>query len=377
MTADAGSTAVPLSRPVLVPGLRRLWRSRHHLQLGVDPVRAVVLELPDPGVARMLDLLDGTRSHRTILSQAERLGVSGSDAGTVIDHLRACGLLLSAQALLPSDLPHARRSSLATEAAALAMRPGDTRLTPAQRLRRRATARVVVTGGGPLAGAIAVTLARSGVGHVVPDFTQVAEHDETAAAIAREAPGTLTRPVRRTEASFVVQVGHHGPPALVAAGFAQRRLPHLAVSVRDGTAIVGPLVPPAGMPCLNCVDLHRRDRDPDWPELTAQLATTSGPEPCAAATVLTAAGLATGDVLTWLDGSTPASLGMSIEIDVGAPRRRSWPPHPHCPCVRRHRGRPAAPAIRPPTGPAGTDPERPRPGRPTDAADAGGGVAGQ
>ncbi|MGH3681909.1 MAG: hypothetical protein ACRDT2_16870, partial [Natronosporangium sp.] len=56
----------PLARPTLLPGLRRIWRDRHRLQLGVDPARAVTLQLPEPGTARLLDLLDGTRSERTV-----------------------------------------------------------------------------------------------------------------------------------------------------------------------------------------------------------------------------------------------------------------------------------------------------------------------
>ena len=49
-------------RPTLLPGLRRLWRDPHRLQLGTGPGRAVILELHRPGRARVLDLLDGTRT---------------------------------------------------------------------------------------------------------------------------------------------------------------------------------------------------------------------------------------------------------------------------------------------------------------------------
>jgi bacteriocin biosynthesis cyclodehydratase domain-containing protein len=101
--------------------------------------------------------------------------------------------------------------------------------------------------------------------------------------------------------------------------------------------VVGPLVPPTGGPCLNCLDLHRRDRDPAWPELAAQLA-TPGREPCAATTLLSAAGLAAGEVLRWLDGETPATVGAIVEVaGPGETRRRSWPPHPRCHCFRGSR----------------------------------------
>ena len=43
------------------PGLPRVWRGPHTLQLGTDPTRAVLIDLPDPRAAELLDLLDGTR----------------------------------------------------------------------------------------------------------------------------------------------------------------------------------------------------------------------------------------------------------------------------------------------------------------------------
>jgi bacteriocin biosynthesis cyclodehydratase domain-containing protein len=362
----------PLARPTLLPGLRRIWRDRHRLQLGVDPARAVVLELPDAGAARLLDLLDGTRSERTVIAHAGRYGIGAADARAMLAALRAAGLVLGAQSLLPHQLPDQVRRRLAGEAAALALRgrapgaggdPGngsDQPATAAQILRRRASARVVVTGHGRLAGPVALALAQSGVGHVWPALGPLPgpaaagaaaagpagpgpdrrPGPRLAATISRAAPGTRTGPLRRSEASFVVQVGATGPANLAAAGFARRRLAHLAVAVRDGTPVIGPLVPPTGGPCLNCVDLHRRDRDPEWPELAAQLAQPAD-DPCAAATLLSAAGLAAGEVLCWLDGGTPATLGASIELTgPGRLRRRSWPPHPHCSCLRRRPPRP-------------------------------------
>ncbi|HYN93471.1 MAG TPA: hypothetical protein VES42_06450, partial [Pilimelia sp.] len=162
-------TRPALPRPTLLPGLRRLWRDRHTLQLGLDPTRATVLELADPALARLLDLLDGEHTERRVLAYAVRGGVPEADARTLLDTLRAAGLVVAAHTLLPPGLPEAVKRRLTAEAAALAA-SGAAAGTPAQALRRRAAARVVLTGGGRLAAPLAVTLADAGVGHIHADL---------------------------------------------------------------------------------------------------------------------------------------------------------------------------------------------------------------
>jgi bacteriocin biosynthesis cyclodehydratase domain-containing protein len=353
----------PLARPVLVPGLRRLWRGRHRLQLGVDPSRAIVLELPGPAAARVLDLLDGTRSERQVLAAARGYGVTDRVARAMIDSLRAAGLVMGAHTLLPQTFPDPVRRRLAAEAAALALRAPDVTATPAQVLRNRAAARVLITGGGRLAGAIAVALAQAGVGHVAPLLENPADAREVAATINRLAPGARTAVLQRRDATFVVAGGRIGPAGLAAARY--HRVAHLSVTMRDGTAVIGPLVPPRGTPCLNCLDLHRQDRDPGWAGLAAQLEKAPAVEPGTAATVLTAAGIAASDVLCWLDRTDPSTLGGCVEITPdGQLRRRRWPPHPACHCTRPARRRHAPHADRPRSGhdPAPRPAPRPAPG---------------
>ncbi|MBB4737324.1 hypothetical protein BJY16_000783 [Actinoplanes octamycinicus] len=346
----------PLPRPTLIPGLTRVWRGPAELQLGLDPARAVRLELPDPRLARVLDLLDGHRPERQVLLHAAQLGVPPDEARQLLDLLHRAGLVLPAAALLPAGLPSDQRRRLTGEAAALAL--GAPLASPARVLRRRRAARVVVTGRGRLGATVAVALAEAGVGHVHPDLSGMVGpgdlagspltaadlgdplHTAVAAAIQRAAPGTEVREVRRAPVALVVQLAHDQPVALVAAGHAARRQPHLAVRIRDGAAVVGPFVPAAGRPCLHCLELHRRDRDPGWPGAPAPPGPAAG-EPCAVATVLAATGFATAEVLTFLDGGTPETLGAAVEISApGRFRRRSWKPHPGCACRRSARRNP-------------------------------------
>ncbi|HET8683987.1 MAG TPA: PqqD family protein [Micromonosporaceae bacterium] len=375
-----------MSRPVLLPGIAALWRGPRTLQLGLDPQRAVVLEFGNPATARLLPLLDGARTESAVLAEATRRGVDEADARALLDTLRSRGLVVAAHTLLPSTMPERMRGRLGGEATALALRGADAPGTPAAILRRRAGAGVKITGRGRLALPIAVALAAAGVGHLDPrldgriepgepatggltaDYVRRPREQATIEAIGRVSPGTRVGPLRRADTSFVVQVGMTAPARLHAMAYRQHRMAHLAVTMRDGTAVVGPLVPPRGAPCLNCLELHRRDRDPVWPSLAAQLATAyagaphagvlapAGPpsparpgdgvsEACPATTAFVAAGYAAAEVLRYLDGEAPHTLGVTVEISAaGVDRRRSWAAHPECDCVGRRRST-ARPAV--------------------------------
>jgi hypothetical protein len=353
-------TRTPLPRPILVPGLPRFWRRPGELQLGLDPAHGVLLQLPDPRAAGVLDLLDGRHPERLVLTRAAAMGVPATDTLALLDLLHSVGLVLPSPALLPPALPETTRHRLTCEAAALALgsagsRPGPgPDPSPARILRRRRSARIVISGRGRLGATVAVALAEAGVGHVHPELSGVVGAAEITgsplrpedvgtprriaveAAILRTAPGTGVHPVRRTPAALVVQLAHDEPPALLAAGFAARRQPHLAVAIRDGVAVVGPLVPATGGPCLHCVDLHRRERDDGWTGVPA--GSPGGAEPCAVTTLLAATAYAAGEALTFLDGGAPETLSAAVEISApGRFRRRSWVAHPACACQRRRR----------------------------------------
>ncbi len=366
----------PLPRPTLVPGLRRIWRDARTVQLGTHPTRAYLLDLPDPSAAALLDLLDGSRPERTILRHAAALGVPVKDALALLDGLREAGLVLPAPALYPAALDEDTRHRLSSEAAAIALRPlpplppatsAADPVAPAVVLRRRRAARVTVTGRGRLAAGIAVALAEAGVGHVHADVPgAVTHHDRPGsplrdadlgrpraeaigAAIRRAAPTAETRPVRRGGASLVVQLEYDQPVALLAAGYAQRRQPYLPVTIREAVPVIGPLVRAPGGPCLNCVDLHRRDRETrilDGSTAASSPATADNTgwahprpgsaeaEPCAVSTLLAATGYAAGEVLAFIDGDPSTAFGAEIEISApGRVRRRSWTSHPACFCM--------------------------------------------
>ncbi|MFF5079895.1 hypothetical protein ACFY36_22815 [Actinoplanes sp. NPDC000266] len=373
-----------MNRPLLLPGLPRVWRDDTELQLGADPARAVLLRLPDPRAAEILDLLDGTRPERLVLLRAVELGIPADQARAVLEFLHAAGLALPAAALIPRTSTGTVHQRLVGEATALAFHdrraaPIPRHVPPALRsgraptttLRRRQVASVLITGRGRLGAPIAVALAEAGVGNVWADVPGSVHEDELsggpfrkstigtprgeaiAAAVTQAMPDTNTRHPRTARPSLVVQLDHDRPAALVAAAHAARRQPHLAVTIRDGAAVIGPLVPMTGGPCLACLELHRLDRDASWPGAPRSLT----PEPCTVTTLLTATAYATAEALAYVDGDIPETLGASIEITgPGRFRRRTWPPHPLCDCS--HRPARAQRKTQPPT--EGNNTRRPR-----------------
>jgi len=342
-----------VGRPTLLPTLRRLWRDSRRLQLGTDPERAVLLELSDPSRARVLDLLDGGHTEAGVIRQAAREGIPSSETTALLAALRAAGLVLDQRAIHPRNLGAAGRHRLSTEVAALAMRRNGTN-TPAGILRRRRAASVLITGASRLAVPIACALGSAGVGHPWPEVEGVTRVTDSVPAglipadahrprgvaaveaLRRAAPDAVLTPLRPTEATFAVLAGQSAPAPVTALSLAARHLPHLAVDSRDGTMIVGPLVRPGVTPCLNCLDLHRRDRDPAWPILAAQLHTApDGYSPLAVTTALAGVAYAVAEVLRHIDGGVPRTLGATIELDEpGRERRRQWGHHPNCGCVR-------------------------------------------
>jgi bacteriocin biosynthesis cyclodehydratase domain-containing protein len=120
-------------------------------------------------------------------------------------------------------------------------------------------------------------------------------------------------------------------------------VPHLAVRVRDGTGLVGPLVIPGSSSCLECADLHRSDRDASWPAVAAQLRDTVGNAD--RATVLATAALALNQVDRVIRAvqdegdprrasDPPSTLDATLEFDVHTQSivSRRWSRHPRCSC---------------------------------------------
>ncbi|ADP78848.1 ThiF family adenylyltransferase [Pseudofrankia inefficax] len=347
-------------RPVLKPGLRRLWRDGSTLQLGVDPSRALVLPEVTPAHATALAALDGSRTHARLaqdedpatvalvhllgeaglLDDATADGPDGLEApGGPGRDLTGADRTGAREAALP-PLSATERDRLRPDLAALSLATADP--NGARRvLARRRLARVSVQGAGRVGAQVATLLAAAGVGHVVVDDAGLTGPADVApgglglddvgrpravatmAALARVArPSVLTGAAAPFRPDLLV-LAPVGLPVLrpdESLGLERRAVPHLLAGVRETTGVVGPLVVPGLTACLHCQHLHRFAADAAWPLLALQLARRAepGPDACEVTLATLVGALAAAQALAFLDAG-PAIAGRFAGPGAAAP----------------------------------------------------------
>jgi hypothetical protein len=318
-------------RPRVLPGLTVLRRRPDEIQVGLDPDRATVVGgLPESVVAAACTL----RGQRTT---EDLLGDVGPDRSALHDLLAG----LVAKGLVHDAAPAALPSRLAGEE------------NPAG----RRVAGVAVHGDGRLAISVACLLVTAGVGWVHVAARGAVQPEDTGtgyvwddvgqprasaaiAALRRVDRGVRTGPFGRRQPDLVLLTDAVVPDPGLVDRLTADGVPHLAVHIRDGVGVVGPLVIPSLTSCLRCADLHRARLDACWPGIATQLA--GRPQLADLSCTQTTAGIAAAqslDALRWGRGADrrPTTWNASVEIDVASLRSRfrGWPPHPECSCRAR------------------------------------------
>jgi hypothetical protein len=306
-----------------------LRRRPDEVQVGLDPNRATVVRGLPESVVMVLGTLHGTRTTEDLLAD---VGPHRSTLEAVLAGLVHKGLVRDADTVaLPS------------------------RLVGEDRPARRRSAAVAIHGDGRLAISIGRLLTAAGVGwvHVAArgavqpeDVGTGYEPDDVGLARASAAIQALRRVDRsvrtgrfspRRRPDLVLLTDAVVPDPDLAGRLTADGVPHLAVHVRDGLGVVGPLVVPGLTSCLRCADLHRTALDMCWPAIATQLA--GRPQLADLACTQATATFATAqalDTLRWARDSAPKpkTWNATAEIDVVSLRShfRGWRPHPECAC---------------------------------------------
>ncbi|MFJ6614546.1 ThiF family adenylyltransferase [Streptomyces sp. NPDC091289] len=372
--------------PMLKPALRRAWRGRNTVQFGVTPAHAVTLGPVDLATGSFLELLDGTRGLPLLHEEARALDLSERHVDVLLARLAEAGLLDDPRSAGPGADALRRRVDVMDRQRPDVSSLSVVRPEPGGGLRRmaaRRAMRVQVRGAGRVGASIASVLSGAGVGQVevldggraepwdvapggLPPAS-VGERRDVAARrlVRRSAPGPAPRHARTDETgagpSGLAPVGAAGAAAAGSAGQPGLSLivvaprdglavyapvvdtagpwiasgtPHLYAGVIEATGVVGPLVLPGGTGCAGCLELHRADRDPQWPRMLAQWRSgRRGAVPaCDLALATAVAGLAAAHALAFLDGDLPASTGTRWEAALPLLDWRSEPIGPHADC---------------------------------------------
>ncbi len=186
-----------------------VWRTPTSMQIGVDPVVAVI-DPVDDGDARLIAALATGVPRTGVGMLASTLGVSPARVAELL------ALLEPAFAPLPA---------------------------PAVR-------RVAVIGAVPAAGRIARVVADAG-------------HPVIAAA---HGAGVVDASI-----DAAVLVSHHVIDPTEHLAWLRRDIVHVPIVIGEQSATVGPRVQPGETACLACVDQARTAADPSWPAIEAQL----------------------------------------------------------------------------------------------------------
>lgn len=353
---DGSPAPEPLTRPALKPGLAVLWRDGRTIQVGVDPRRAVVLAGLGRAAADVLRALDGSRDRAGVLAAVADRGIPAGAADRVIALLAAGDTLDYLPAPAGQSPPAPARRQFGPEMAAVSLAQRQRDGGAAVIMRRRAS-QIRVHGAGRIGSSVASLLAASGIGHVTctdprpagpADLAPAGLHHAdlgipaergAARAIRRIAPGTRTGGTDRLPDLAVLT---SKPEPELITSLMREGIPHLCATAAEAIAVVGPLVTPGRSACIHCIDLTRRDRDPAWPLIAAQLAGGQpSPPACDAVLATAAATQAAAQALAFIDGAdaarpSPAAVNGTLELVMPdwRWRRRTWPVHYDCACRR-------------------------------------------
>lgn len=259
---------------VLATAAQIIIRPDAAIQFGVDATRAGVLEVEPHLAAGIVPVLLALRRPAAIGLVVDKLtaaGMSATAAGTLLEDLRALGVL------------------------------------------REATARqVLMFGQGALVDATAALLESAGWTPRTP--------------LRGEKPTDFLK----LPAAGVLVLNRLAHATTLAPLFARRAPTYLSAALLDSRGLIGPGRRNGRGPCLMCVDLHRSDIDPHWHALVTQQPNgPTHPDPVAlSATAARLAALVERD--SWQAGDTE-----EIDIYTGEFRRSRITVHPRCPVCWR------------------------------------------
>ncbi|MGD8148596.1 hypothetical protein [Ornithinimicrobium sp. Y1694] len=136
------------------------------------------------------------------------------------------------------------------------------------------------------------------------------------------------------EPGLTILVHQHVLPLEVGTEQAREMRTTLPIVVQERRVVIGPLVRRETGPCLHCLDRHRADRDPAWPDIATWWGhPVQQAEPVVLPRVVKDAAVSVAALVAhaWCSGGE-VTAGLSHEVGPGIPQvvTRRWHRHPGC-----------------------------------------------
>lgn len=312
--------------------------------------------------AVLIGLLDGSRDREQAIAAAVSRGIPLAATERILSLLAAGGALDDFPASTLREVPAPQRARFSSELATASLAYGDSD-GGARILARRRAGVVRIEGDRRIGQAVGRILTTSGIGqvrfsaawgsgrggsggrgsggrgsgggegvtsHGASDGRRRSERHDGGVSACSPAPAPAPAP------SLVILVGR--VPADRVERLTREKVPHLAVAASEAIGVVGPLVVPGKTSCLRCLDYVRAANDPAWPLILAQIdARRPVPQACDALLAATVAAQTAGQALAAIDKAPIATAAANGTLELVLPdwrwRRRTWSPHPACPCT--------------------------------------------
>ena len=309
------STVRP-EHPRLAPYAPVIRRATDEIQVGIDPVTALVFR--GPGFATLLELLDGSHPVSAVRRGGRTAGLTTDQVTGALDALAAAGLL--------------------------------TQQGSAPYLDSLVSSKVRLIGAGAVGCQLARLLLASGLGTLYVYDSQPPNLALYPAAGVLASQAEALRAALADTGARIATLSHWSKPETVALDLTvvacerpepdraisdhlvRNDQPHLLVRCWGIGVSVGPLIVPGQTSCLRCADLSRSDADPQWPGVLRQLSRLQIDTP--PSLHAWAASVAATQTLAFLYGELPESAGSTLELSWPGfvTRLRRWAAHPGCGC---------------------------------------------
>jgi hypothetical protein len=306
------------TNPKLAPGVRFYERGQTHLQIGINPSSALVI---DKQVGKVIaKLLTGAHSISEICKQLAKVGHDLQSSENFLNQLVELGLVepgpIAATYDQQNPVSEIQRLNLVRET------HGDL-----DAINRRIGCEISIRGAGRLGMTVCLLLASAGFPNItVHDSTLVSESDLTPWGASRIDIGIRRDVVAKNLVERMIRgVSAHKNSlryrsnqkieillpdqradfpwisAISADALVATDTPHLFASTSSSESLVSSVINPGQTPCLRCLHLHKCDQDPQWPIIDLQVSQNPVVDSAGITLILRTAMEVTRIVSAWID----------------------------------------------------------------------------